>query len=138
MLSIVSPVIKGKLPAEQSNQIKDFLAEMEGKLIAITIKEYKKPRSLNQNDYWFKMLTDYALPVFRDYGDNWTPFKIHEYVMNELGYQDVLFGKGGKLVVSRKESKKFNTAQWEEFMERARALLATDHGVFIPLPNEVQ
>ena len=125
---VSSPVIR--------DDIAKAIQSLDGKLVDITIEPHKKKRSLNQNAYWFGILDKYAVPVFREYGDNWSSFSIHEYVMNELGYQEVLSDKKGRLFVTRKHSSKFTTKDWEEFMERARAYLASEHGVFIPLPGE--
>ena len=109
---------------------------LDGELVDITIEKHKTKRSLNQNAYWFAMLDKYAVPVFRGYGDNWSSFSIHEYVMNDLGYQEVLADKKGRLFVTRKRSSDMKTGEFEEFLERARAYLATEHQIMIPLPRE--
>lgn len=116
--------------------VRSFLRHCEGKQARIILGWELKKRSLDQNAYWFGVLDKHVVPVFRDYGDSWTAFKVHEYIMEELGYKEVLLDPQGKPFASRIHSSGFSTKQWEEFMERARALLATDHGIYVPLPNE--
>lgn len=129
-------VHQGHLPLVIRKYIAESIKTFEGKMVNITIEGAKKKRSLNQNAYWFGMLEKYAVPVFRGYGDSWSSFSIHEYVMNELGYHEVHTDKKGRLFATRKHSSDMKTAEFEEFLERARAYLATEHGVGIPLPNE--
>lgn len=116
--------------------ISKAIKALDGQLVDITVEKHKSKRSLNQNAYWFGMLEKYAVPVFREYGDNWSSFSIHEYIMNELGYQEVLADKKGRLFVTRKHSSAMKTGEFEEFLERARSYLATEHGIGIPLPRE--
>lgn len=107
---------------------------MEGQEIEVVIK--KKKRSENQNDYWFGSLTRYVLPYFRDAGNNWSVFDLHEMTMHELGYLDAKVAPNGKIYPCRQHSSEFDTAEWEEFMERARAYYATEYGIDIPLPDK--
>ena len=126
----------GRLDPAVAVLIGNALRRLDGRRVLLTLREWTKPRSLAQNAYWFAVLEKHAVPAFRDYGDNWTAWKVHEHVMEELGYQEVLTGKNGKLTVARKHSSEFTSKEWEEFMERARAHLAAEHGISLPLPKE--
>lgn len=133
----IAPVTGGVIAPDVRQDIAQAIKTIpNGKKVRITIAAYTKKRSKNQNDYWFAALDKYVVPKFREYGDNWSSWSVHEYVMNELGYQEVLTDPKGRLYVTRKHSKAFNTVQWEEFMERARAYLAQEHGILVKLPNE--
>ena len=129
-------VLGGRLPPEVQRGITATLDRLEGKRVVLTVALAKKKRSTNQNAYWFGMLGKYVVPAFREHGDNWSEWTVHEYIMNELGYQEVLVDPKGKLFVSRKHSSEFSTIAWEEFMERGREFLARVHGIRLPLPNE--
>lgn len=136
-MEFIGFVAKRKLTDDVRSRIAKFIEGFpDGKKLRITITEARKKRSLDQNAYWFGILDKHVVPVFREYGDNWSSWKVHEYAMNELGYQEVLVDPKGKLFVSRKHSSGFTTVEWEEFMERARELFARVHGIAIPLPNE--
>lgn len=118
------------------NEINKFLATLEGKSVVIQIEEETKKRSLAQDKYWFAVLDKYAVPIFRDDGNCWSSYDIHQYVMMSIGREKVLYTPIGKPFVVRDQSRGYNTKQWEEFMEEGRAFLATEHGIQIPLPNE--
>ncbi len=135
-LKVVGAVCGGRLDAPASLRLRDALKRFDGQKIVIALSEWTKPRSVAQNAYWFAVLHEHAVPVFRSYGDAWTNWDIHEHVMEALGYQKVLKGKGGKLTVARLHSSDFSTRQWETFMEEARAHLAQEHGIALPLPGE--
>lgn len=108
-----------------------------GRMVKVTLEEAKKKRTVQQNAYWFKMLDEYVVPAFRESGQPWSSFTIHEYIMQELGYQEVLITPQGKLFVSRKHSSGFNTKEWEVFMEEGREFLMRVHNIAVPLPNEI-
>ncbi len=133
-LTIQSQVTEGKLSDMARQAIQTTLKGLEGKIVRIIISSPK--RSNNQNSYWFLMLDKHVLPQFRENGGNWSTFKLHEMLMHELGYEDTYVKPDGSIYASRQESKKFSTTEWEEFMERARAHLATEYGIYVPLPNE--
>ncbi len=126
-------VSKGTVPDGVRNSIKRVLRDLDYETVHILVEKAKKPRSLSQNAKWFSMLQNYVLPQFREYGDNWSQFSIHEYLMRELGYEKVLTGPKGEMFVSRMHSSEFSTKEFGEFMERAAAYLAAEHGVNLPL-----
>lgn len=131
---IVTP--EGKLPSGIAQTLTNHLKELAGKKATIELCEAKDKRSLQQNSYWFAMLDKYVVPVFREAGSNWSDFDIHEQIMKELGYEKAMVKPNGEIVAKRLHSSAFDTKQWEEFMERGRAHLAAEYGIFLPLPNE--
>lgn len=127
----------GGMPEREREALKyRGLLPLAGELVTIIIKPFEKKRSLQQNSYWFAMLDKYVVPVFREAGSNWSDFDIHEEIMKELGYEKAMVKPNGEIVAKRIHSKTFDTKQWEEFMERGRAHLATEYHIFLPLPNE--
>lgn len=127
---------QGKLPEGIKNTLARIIPTLAGKKVRLTLEEAKDKRSLQQNSYWFAMLDKYVVPVFREAGSNWSDFDIHEEIMKELGYEKAMVKPNGEIVAKRLHSSEFNTKAWEEFMERARAHLATEYDIFLPLPNE--
>lgn len=127
---------QGKLPQAIKNTLARVIPEMANKKVTLTLIEAKDKRSLQQNSYWFAMLDKYVVPVFREAGSNWSDFDIHEEIMKELGYEKAMVKPNGEIVAKRLHSSEFDVKAWEEFMERARAHLATEYDIFLPLPNE--
>lgn len=121
------------------------------KEIEITIKELKNLRSYSQNAYYWgvviKMIADHV-------GDD--KDAIHEFCKQEFGMKKVLTVKLGTLtdVLSKiRESlgyesleieqsvplstTRYNTKQFEEYLDKVRWWALDFHGLHIPLPNEV-
>lgn len=126
----------GKLPEVIKMALVGDLPKLASKKVKFSYGESKDKRSLNQNAYWFKMLDKYVVPAFREAGSNWSNYKLHCCLMQDLGYEEALVAPNGKIVASRLHSRDFTTTAWEEYMERARAHLATEYRIFVPLPNE--
>ena len=126
----------GRLDPSAARLVADVVRRLDGKKVLLTLREWTKPRSSQQNRYWFGILGKYAVPEFRKTGSPWSEWTVHEHVMKALGYEEVLIDPQGKLYVSRMHSSEFTTEQWEVFMEEARAWFATEHGISLPLPNE--
>lgn len=125
----------GGMPEEQKEQLKTRgLAPNAGELVTITIHKIGKNRSVRQNAYWFAVLNKYVLPKFQN--TNWDDYKLHCALMQLLGYMEAMILPDGSIVALRDESKKFDTAQWEEFMTKARCFLAEKYDIQVPLPNE--
>jgi len=101
----------------------------------IVIKPFKDRRSKAQNAYWFQGLDKYAKPVFNEYGNNWDAWNIHEYVMVQCGYSEVLTTPNGEPYQTRMHSSKMNKKQFNEMIEKCHAYLLTEHNIDIPLPN---
>lgn len=129
-------VTGGRLDPAVALLVGNAVRRFDGNKVLLTLREWTRKRSIAQNAYWFGVLEKYAVPAFRETGHPWSQFTIHEYVMNELGYQEVLVAPDGKLFVSRMHSSDFDTRKWEVFMEEGRAFLAVRHGVHLPLPHE--
>ena len=126
----------GRLDPSVAALVGNALRRFDGKKVLLTLREWRKPRSNQQNAYWFGVLGRYAVPEFRKTGSPWSEWTLHEYVMGELGYEEVLTDPAGKLYVSRLHSSDFDTEQWEVFMEEGRAFLATEHQIYLPHANE--
>ncbi len=126
----------GTLTPDSRRTCANRIAMFPDKHIHIDIKEAKRTRSLDQNAYWFGMLNKYVVPKFREAGSNWSDWKLHCCLMHVLGYEEALVAPDGRIIASRMHSSEFDTKTWEEFMERARAYLATEYDIAVPLPHE--
>lgn len=129
-------LIDGSIPGFVMNAVCEFVKQFSGKKITIKIREYRKPRSAKQNKYMFGIIGKHLVPVYRENGNDWDEFDIHETIMSELGYTKVIFDPKGKPYRKRMHSSDFNTLNMEEYLSRFRAYCSNNLGVFIPLPNE--
>ena len=135
-LKVVGAVCGGRLDAPASQRLRDAIARFDGRKLVIALQEWKKPRSIQQNAYWFAVLNEHVVPLFRATGSDWDDYKIHCHVMRKLGYEQTLICPDGSMERVRDESSNFTADQWEEYMHRARSLLA-GYGIMVPEPNEL-
>lgn len=129
-------LVNGEVPEMMRKSIIDFINQFDGKKIVVKVKEWRKPRSAKQNQYMFGIISKYLVPVYRESGNDWDEFDVHESIMAELGYTTVIFDPKGKPHRKRMHSSDFNTMNMEEYLSRFRAYCSSNLGVFIPLPNE--
>lgn len=103
----------------------DFCNEPEGKYI-LEINKSKNIRSLNQNKfYWSVVLT-----VLSDYF-GYTPEEVHQICASMF----LRYENNGKEFT--KSTTKLSTIEFENYIESIRIWAHTDHGVHVPIPNEV-
>lgn len=119
----------------RQNAIKEIQGLDISKPIEVIIQPYKKSRSKAQNAYWFVGLDKYAKPVFNEHGDNWDAWRIHEYVMEQCGYKEVLIDPRGEPYESRMHSRLMKTKAFNEMIEKCHAYLLMEHNINIPLPR---
>lgn len=122
--------------AEDRDKLVDALASFAGNDVELSIQKQSKKRSSKQNAYWFSVLRNYVLPIWKDYDPDWELENVHEYMMLRLGYCKTVVAANGDNMTVRLSSSEFDTLPWEEFMQKARAYLAEEHQIMIPLPNE--
>lgn len=135
-ISIVSFIKDGIISETHSRIINDSLRGFTG-YATIKIEKAKRKRSLNQNAYYWGVVLPAVVDIFLEYGDSITPEEAHEFCKQEIGcLQRVMINpSSGMLVKINCESKKLNTAEFEDYLEKCRAWCASN-GVVVSLPNE--
>jgi len=119
----------------RSNAIQHIMNLDLSQTYEVSVQLFKDSRSKAQNAYWFVGLDKYAKPIFNEHGDNWTAWKIHEFVMKECGYTEVLITPNGEPHESRMHSSQMGKKKFNEMIEKGHAYLLTEHGIDIPLPT---
>jgi hypothetical protein len=127
----------GRLPATVAEKFNDVLRRLDGKRFILTIREQKRRRSLNQNNYYFGVLVKRITEVFRDVGNDMDEVEVHEYLKDEVGkLTRIAVLPDGEVVKIRGSTKRLTTAEFENYLEKVRAWAAT-MGIALPLPNEI-
>lgn len=129
-------VTDGKLPPPVSNAIRGLLRRMEGKRVVVSVREWKKKRSLKQNRFYFDAVLDAVIAVFREHGTIIDKEEAHEFVQVELLKRTkTITGPDGRAMTVRRSSADKESSQWEEDNEVVRQWAAS-WGHVIPRPNE--
>jgi hypothetical protein len=132
----MNPVHRGKV--EQGKKIYDNpsrylvqLSKLEGKRFEEVIRKEKSKRSLGQNSYYWGVVVE----ILRDrFG-----YEEDEAKEVHIGLK-LLFLRThkGEALESVRSTTKLNTAEFEDYLEKIRRWASKEHGIYIPLPNEVE
>lgn len=132
----IGVVENGHLSSGLRVQIADTMRRMEGKRLAISIKEIKRRRSNNQNRYYWGVVIPIVTNMFLDAGNHTDENEVHEFLKEHVGgLKSVLCDPSGVRHTVVKSSARINTMDFEIYMEKVRAL-AAGFDIQIPLPNE--
>jgi len=119
----------------------EFLHRLNGQKITITLEPYKKKRSGAQNRYYWSVVIGTVRQFINDYGNDFSPDDVHEYLMEHVGgYTQIvpMMYKGkatDKMLTRRKSSTKLTTKEWDEYMQKIY-VWASERNIYIPEPNE--
>lgn len=120
-------VEKGKLVYYNPNSWNKELVRLEGGLVQITIEKRKRPRSNEQNRYYWGV-------VVRIISDHlgYTPEEAHTALRGH--FLTVLTDKTLPLIKSTTD---LSTVEFEAYMTKIREWASIEFQMYIPEPNEV-
>lgn len=131
MLTPVFPcnVENGKLTFERPDLFQKFIKAMKNGRKMVTVKDYKKPRSTEQNKYYWGVV----VKILADEFGYENPMDCHQSLRDEF------------LLIQEKPLRKtrsttsLSTVEMEEYLARIRMwALNNEPSIYIPLPNEVE
>lgn len=125
-------VLKGQFKPYSQDNWQIALDKLQDQEVVVTIRKPQSKRSENLNKYYWgvviKILSDEL---------GYLPLQMHEVLQVEISPTFSYFSKSkNKEVIVRDRTHNKSTKWFMEMIERARAW-ATEQGVYIPLPNEV-
>ena len=121
-----------KLTLDEPEKFKTYVkslnkADNTERLITLTLKKTTKPRSNNQNSYYFgvvvKILADHI---------GYTPEEMHEALKFQM-----LLDRTGELPIVRSTTD-LSTVEMEDYLRRCREFASIEFQCVIPLPNETE
>lgn len=130
----IADVRDGVIPDAIRMAIAGYIRMFNGKRVQIIVNEHKGIRTKNQNSYYWKVLNDLVVPVYRETGHDWDADDVHEVIVAELGYTDVYFTPQGKPYTKRQSTRKFDSAKFSDFYTRFVTYCAQNLGIYIPDP----
>lgn len=126
----------GHLPAGVRNAIAGLLRQSEGKRIVVSVREWRKKRSLKQNRFYWDVIVGAVVDMHRDFGQVISKDEAHEFLQREvLKRTRTIRGLDGRAHTVTLSSTELTTAEWEQNNEIIRAW-AAGFGYVIPLPGE--
>ncbi len=134
--NFVSHITKGHLDSGCRHSIQRLLKAHEGKKVRVTIEEYKKKRSSDQNAFYWGVVIPLVIEMFLDNGQPMSIEDTHTFLKEQVGklYKQVNEPSGSISTITR-SSTDLNTKEWEDYITCIR-VWAAQWGKIIPLPNE--
>lgn len=123
---------QGELKLEDPVAWRGFLAKLQGKRVAVTVKADRKHRTLQANAYLWKVV--YGLIA------EWSghePEEIHEAMKEKFLNRTTLDLPNMKTLVVPPSTASLDTVEFAIYIDRVRRW-AAESGVNIPDPNEVE
>ena len=116
----------GKLSFDDIAAFAKVRAALRGQAVQISITPRRKPRSLQENNYYWGVV----IPLLCDWS-GFTAEEMHDAIKNKFLFD---FDKRHGLALIGSTSK-LSTVEFEKLMSEIRTW-ASEQGVFIPEPNE--
>jgi len=135
---IRSNVINGNLKRNRE-QIKQAIAEFEGKEVIISIDKAKKNRSNNQNSYYWGVVIPIVQSGLKDAtGEFRSSDSIHYGILLPLfaPSNEIVNIDSGQVLSEKISSSEMSTVQFMEYILEVQKWSAEFLGVDIPNPNE--
>jgi len=135
-VELLAKVINGKLATEVIRSLSTAISNLDGEIIKIVIEKAKKKRSVNQNSYYWGVIIQEVLLMFREAGNDVDAEEVHSYLKEHVGKltKVVVDPEGNKESVLQSTTR-LSTKEFEDYLERIRAW-AAGFGIVIPLPKE--
>lgn len=116
----------GILLLDEQNAFENHARKFSGKRVILTLRQYRKQRSNNQNRYYWGVVIHL---LSEDTGE--TPERIHDAMRLKF-----LLRKGKKFPIL-KSSSELNTSEFEDYLSKIRSWASVEMGINIPEPHEV-
>lgn len=125
-----------KTPITASDRLLISQACNQWPMASIEIKEAKRIRSRNQNNFYWGCVIPAVCGMFIEAGQPVDPDDVHEYLKTEVGkLTRSLTLPDGEIKTISGSTTKLTTGEFEDYMTAIRAW-AAHYGCIIPLPNE--
>lgn len=119
-------VTKCRLDIHDPAKYAVYLAGLEGQQVELTVKRPEKKRSNAENRYYHGVM----IPILADFF-GYTPEETHEAVKLQFLVDRT------KDFPTIRSTKQLSTVEFEKLMTDIRQWAATEYGIYIPLPNEI-
>lgn len=131
MTPIFTGLVAGrKLQLDSRDQFDTYLLSLEGKQVEVTVEKMKRKRTVDQNSYYWLILTT----IGKELG--YTSHDVHE-LMKSMFLKRPLWVRG-KFVSTTRSTTSLDTIEMTEYIERIRQWAAEELNINIPDPVTVQ
>jgi hypothetical protein len=118
-------VQNGKWLLFEPDKFRIHCSQFEGQEIGIIVEKFRKPRSNNQNAYYWGVVLSILAKQF-----GYSEDEMHE-ALKQLFLTDKT-----QVIPKVRNTSSLNTLEMEDFLSRVRTWASLEHNCYIPLPNE--
>jgi hypothetical protein len=122
-------VRKGKFIPDSPQTFRMEFYKREGKRVSVTVSGERKHKTDPQRKYYFGVV----VAIMADY-TGYTSDEMHE----ALKWQFLRVPGANGLLDRVRSTESLTTAEAEEYYEAIRRWAAVEHGVYIPMPGEIE
>ena len=137
-ISVIVDVKDGVVVGDKK-LIKDIISSYDGKRLKMTFEVARKTRTNQQNKYYWGVVVPIWKNIIKvEWGTILTTDETHEFLKNQYNFKEIVNHETGEIVKIPKQTKKNNTIEMIDFIERCRQGALLMFSVDIPLPNEYE
>lgn len=133
-MNVIIHIKEGKITNIKA--VSNFFRELKDGKYILEAKSYSK-RSLNQNNYYWLMMTEYILPGLRNLG--WehirTKDDASDYCKKRFLTVSEVNKNTGEMIDRIRGTSELSKAETSEYWERIWQFASEDLGIYIPPPN---
>jgi hypothetical protein len=127
----LAKVEKGNLIIQDPSRFNAYLASLGKQPVDIVVRTWKKPRSNQENRYYFGVVVN----LISEH-TGYTPDEVHEFL--KLKFLSKIIVMAGKDERIPRSSTELSTIEWEKWMTEIREWAAQELSLNIPDPKKVE
>lgn len=124
-------ILKGRFWANDQEIYDSYIQSFEGKTVEMSIREWKKERSDKQNRYYWGVIVK-LISESTGYSDDETHSILSSMFLKD--HKEL----GGKRYTVVKSTTSLKTDEFKQYTEECKRFAATELGIFIPDPTQIQ
>lgn len=105
--------------------------------VTVEVKTRRKPRSLNQNNFYWGYFLQYQIDCFEEFwGEKYDKKTVHEWNKQQFFGEEKVIERTGEVIRVPGSSREPSTIEFEEKLDDIRQWFFTNFDFVIPYPNE--
>lgn len=127
----------GAMPVPVANDIVAYLKKYDGKKVVVTIKRWVKPRSTQQNRYYFGVVVKAVTEAFLDAGNVVDEEEVHHFLKRHVGkLKRSIVLPDGSVEYTLGSTKHLSTQRFNDYLT-ACTVWCHQCGIDVPPPNNI-
>lgn len=127
---------EGVIPNHVMDDVRDILAQFQGKTIELTFEIKRKKRSNPQNAFWWGVVIPMVKNGIEEHGTKLTAEQTHDLLKQKFLAYQIPIDQDGNTETIFKNTSGLDTFEFNQLIEQTQRWSAEWLGIIIPDPNE--